>query len=134
MPLEAVSQCKILCSSVAVLLVMTTFFVSTCLWVYMEPILSIYLMNEFNVAEWALPLFFLIFSLGYLFASITLCLTKIGDMVAYKLSSGAFILTGLCHLLLIFSSENELGNLIQVAAGLFFVGYFSTFTLIPIYK
>lgn len=106
-PLEGVTQFQVLFSSVAVLFVMLTFFVSTSLWVYAEPILSLYLKDEFNIADWAAPLFFLVFSLGYLAASLVMFLTKISKMAAYKLSSTAFVITGICHSLLLIKIENN---------------------------
>ena len=110
-----------------------TFFVSTSLWVYAEPILSIYLKDEYQIADWAAPLFFLVFSLGYLVASFVMFLTNISKKPAYKLSSTAFVITGLCHVLLIVKIKNHILQLVCVGLGLFLVSFFSTFTLVPIY-
>jgi len=80
---------------------MATFFFSTSLWVYAEPILALHLSQEYKVKDWVTPLFFFIFSLGYLAASLLMYLTKISKVEAYLLSSGAFILTGLSHILMV---------------------------------
>jgi hypothetical protein len=49
-----------------------TFCVSTTLWVFIEPILSLYLIKAFSVEAFVTPLFFLVYSVGYLIASVLL--------------------------------------------------------------
>lgn len=113
---------------------MVTFFFSTSLWVYAEPILALHLSRQFQIPDWVTPMFFLIFSLGYLAASLLMYLTNVFKIEAYILSSAAFILTGFCHILLIIWYGSDLNVLICIGFGLFLMSFFSTFTLVPIYS
>lgn len=47
--MESVSQLEILFSSPIVFFIMISFFVSTSLWVYAEPILSLHLKEHYSV-------------------------------------------------------------------------------------
>lgn len=99
--MQGVTQLEILLSSPILFFIMISFFVSTCLWVYLEPILSLHLKDHFMVQDFVTPLFFFIFSTGYLAASLTLFLTNVSEWSARWLSSSAYVLTGLCHMFLV---------------------------------
>lgn len=74
---------------------MFTFFISTTLWVYIEPILSLHLIKEFQIKDYMTPLFFLVFSSGYLLASLVLFkMNKISGMNPKKQVVIAFIMAG----------------------------------------
>jgi fucose permease len=78
--LHGVTQLQILFCNFQVFLIMVTFFVCTCLWVFIEPILSLHLVENFQVTDWQVPMFFFIFSLGYLMASLTMYWTKVSEI------------------------------------------------------
>jgi hypothetical protein len=80
------------------------------------------------------PLFFLVFSMGYLAASLLMFMTNISEIEAYQLSSSAFVLTGLSHILLMIWSPSQKVMLTCLGLGLFSMGLCSTFTLVPIYQ
>ena len=82
---EKMSQFRILFRNAKVFGVLFTFFVSTSLWVFIEPILSQYLIQRFNVQDYTIPLFFLVFSLGYLTASF--CLFKLSILTGLNSKS-----------------------------------------------
>ena len=73
--LYGVSQCQIFFSSFTIFFIMLTFFVSTSLWVYAEPVLSLYLKDTWELQDYAAPLFFFVFSSGYLVAALSMALT-----------------------------------------------------------
>ena len=107
---------------------------STCIWVYAEPILSLHLTENLKVQDWATPLYFGVFSLGYLAAASTIFCSDIKSWDPSILSPVSFMITGVLHLLLVASFENENVTLITSALGLFLMSFFSTFTLVPIYS
>lgn len=84
------------------------------------------------------PLFFLVYSMGYLIASLLLFKTNsIANMDSKKQSVLAFLLSG-CAIFLIAPpfhiSNDAVHNLALAGTGLFLFGLFSTFTLVPIYN
>ena len=131
--LQGVSQFEILFKNFMIFVIMLTFFVSTCIWVYAEPILSLHLTNNLHVKEFVTPLFFGVFSLGYLAASATIFWTDVKSWDPSILSPVSFIITGVLHMLLVVVFKDEFLTLFTSAAGLFLISFFSTFTLVPIY-
>lgn len=115
-----------------------TFCVSTALWVFIEPILSLYLIKTFAVEDYVTPLFFLVFSCGYLIASMLLFKCNLVANTDSKTQSVvSFLLTGVVICLIappIDLFNNEICSLILCGIGLFLFGLFSTFTLVPIYN
>jgi hypothetical protein len=114
-----------------------TFFVSTSLFIFLEPILALYLVYTYDVETYVTPLFFLINSCGYLTASILIFKMKYVQsldpknltIIAFLLSAGSILLLDCPYL-----EGNVTAKLGIMGFALFIFGIFSTFTLVPIYK
>ncbi|CDW83835.1 permeases of the major facilitator superfamily [Stylonychia lemnae] len=128
------TQIYILLKNVQVFATIFTFFVSTCLWVYIEPLLSLYLVNQYALASYTTPIFFLVFSAGYLTATFSLIKYNRLKSISSKYQSVmAFILAGLSQVL-ISPIIQSLNTIWLTSLGLFLFGFFTTFTLVPIYN
>eukprot|EP00347_Sterkiella_histriomuscorum_P023007 403336314 len=128
------TQMMILFKNLQVFGTIFTFFISTCLWVYIEPILSLYLVKQYQLQGYTTPLFFLVFSAGYLLATFSLIKYNRLKLVSSKTQSvAAFILAGVAQIL-VSPPYNSLNLVWLTSIGLFLFGFFTTFTLVPIYN
>ncbi|CDW73170.1 major facilitator superfamily protein [Stylonychia lemnae] len=138
------SQLRILFKNLQVFGTIFTFFVSTCLWVYIEPILSLYLVKQYQLADYTTPLFFLVFSVGYLTATFSLIKSNRLQTISSKAQSVvAFILAGVSQVMISPPQESckqviillkTISAIWLTSLGLFLFGFFTTFTLVPIYN
>ena len=94
------NQMMVLFKNPQIFTIFLTFFMSTSLWVYIEPILSLYLIKNYKVADYVTPMFFLVFSMGYLFASLFLFKTRTIQLASKYQSVLAFIFAGLAQFLI----------------------------------
>lgn len=109
--------------NLALFLIFFTFLVSGILSSYLDPILSLHIMEDYQVPSFVTPLFWFLYSSGYLLASYIQYKGYIKSINTKHQCILAFVSTALSQLILA-PPMQEYSNVWFVIFGLFIFGFF----------